>query len=178
MKKNQNLIRIGMGLLVFLCFQTISNAQTTMEEFLNKWESGKQYSLEVVDKMPEELFDYRPEASGMSFREQVTHFSSAIAGISQRFLKGSDPGFAIDAKPSTKAELKAFVEACYDYGTKTFNNLGIADLEEKVEIFGTAASRREVISLIDDHCTHHRGAAVSYIRSQGIEPPRYRGMGM
>jgi uncharacterized damage-inducible protein DinB len=178
MKKNQKLITIGMGLLVFLFFQTSSFAQTTMEEFLTKWEAGKQFSLEVVDKMPEELFDYRPEASGMSFREQMTHFSSAIAGISQRFLNGQDPGFALDAKPATKAELKAFVEACYDYGTKTFKNLGMADLSEKVEIFGTAATRREVIALIDDHCTHHRGAAISYIRAQGIEPPRYRGMGM
>lgn len=167
-----------MSLLAFFALQTIGTAQTTMEEFLTKWEAGKQFSLEVVDKMPEELYDYRPEAAGMSFSEQVTHFASAIAGISQRFLNGRDPGFDIGAKPATKAELRAFVEACYDYGTKTFKSLGIVDLEEKVEIFGTAATRREVIALIDDHCTHHRGAAVSYIRANGIEPPRYRGMGM
>ncbi|MFD2201710.1 DinB family protein [Shivajiella indica] len=178
MEKTKKIFMLGLGLIAFLCVQTMSSAQTTMEEFLTKWEAGKQFSLEVVDKMPDQFYDYRPEASGMSFREQVTHLSSAIVGISQRFLKGQEPGFDFNAKPATKAELKAFVEACYDYGTKTFKNLGMADLDEKVEIFGTAASRREVIALIDDHCTHHRGAAVSYIRAQGIEPPRYRGMGM
>ncbi|MCC5928573.1 MAG: hypothetical protein JJU28_04940 [Cyclobacteriaceae bacterium] len=29
---------------------------------------------------------------------------------------------------------------------------------------------------MDDHTTHHRGAAISYIRSQGIKPPSYRGL--
>jgi uncharacterized damage-inducible protein DinB len=178
MKRSVKLPVVFVCLFGFYVIHSVVVGQTTMEEFLSKWEAGKQFSLEVVDKMPQELFDYKPEASGMSFREQVTHFASAIAGISQRFLNGRDPGFDIGAKPTTKAELRAFVEACYDYGTKTFKSLGMADLEEKVEIFGTAATRREVIALIDDHCTHHRGATVSYIRANGIEPPRYRGMGM
>jgi uncharacterized damage-inducible protein DinB len=178
MKRQNRVLAIATVLMGFFSIQSVSFAQTNMEEFLSKWENGKQFTLEVVDKMPENLYDYRPEASGMSFNEQVTHLSSAIAGISQKYLKGMDPGFALDAKPKNKAELRAFVEKCYDYGTKTFKSLGLADLDEKVEIFGTAATRREVISLIDDHCTHHRGAAVSYIRANGIEPPRYRGMGM
>jgi len=178
MKTQNSVLVIATVLMAFFSIQSVSFAKTNMEVFLSKWENGKQFTLEVVDKMPENLYDYKPEASGMSFNEQVTHLSSAIAGISQRFLKGTDPGFAIDAKPKNKAELRAFVEKCYDYGTKTFKSLGLADLDEKVEIFGTAATRREVISLIDDHWTHHRGAAVSYIRANGIEPPRYRGMGM
>lgn len=177
MKRLMRLPLLVMSLFSILAVQSMVLAQTTMEEFLTKWESGKQFSVEVVDKMPEELFDYRPEASGMSFREQVTHYASAIAGISQRFLNGRDPGFDINQKPVSKAELRSFVESCYDYGTKTFKSLSMADLEEKVEIFGSAATRREVISLIDDHCTHHRGAAVSYIRANSIEPPRYRGLG-
>lgn len=176
MKTQNRVLLIATVLMAFFSIQTVSFAQTTMEEFLRKWENSKQFTLEVVDKMPDNLYDYKPEAAGMSFNEQVTHLSSAIAGISQRFLNGTDPGFAIDAKPATKAELRAFVEKCYDYGTKTFKNLGSPALDEKIEIFGSKASRREVISLIDDHCTHHRGAAISYIRANGIEPPRYRGM--
>jgi uncharacterized damage-inducible protein DinB len=152
-----------------------SFAQTTMEEFVAKWDNSKQFTLEVVDKMPDNLLDYKPDPGAMSFKEQVTHLSAVIVMISSNFLKGGDPGFAADAKPATKAELRAFVEKCYDYGKKSVAGLSDADRAEKVEIFGSQATRRQVIALMDDHTTHHRGAAVSYIRANGIEPPAYRG---
>lgn len=175
MKNRINPLFCLVCLLAFGMAPQVANSQTTMEEFVAKWDNSKQFTLEVVDKMPDNLLDYKPDAGAMSFKEQVTHLSAAIVMISSNFLKGGDPGFAADAKPATKAELKAFVEKCYDYGRKTISSLSEADRAEKVDIFGSQATRRQVIALIDDHCTHHRGAAVSYIRSNGIEPPRYRG---
>jgi len=176
MKKNQKLITIGMGLLVFLCFQTMSYAQTTMEEFLTKWENSKQFTLEVVDKMPDDHLDYRPHESAMSFSEQIIHLSSAAAGISQRFLNGADPSFDLGAKPGNKAALKAFITSCFDYTKATVTALPANQLAENIEIFGMNATRRQVVGLIDDHTTHHRGAAIAYIRAQGIEPPAFRAM--
>jgi uncharacterized damage-inducible protein DinB len=175
MKKTLNSLFTMVCLALLFALPSQSFAQTTMEEFVAKWDNSKQFTLEVVDKMPENLFDYKPDDGGMSFKEQVTHLSAAIVMISSNFLKGGDPGFAADSKPATKAELRAFVEKCYDYGKKTISNLNDSDRAEKVEIFGSQATRRQVIALIDDHCTHHRGAAVAYIRANGIEPPRYRG---
>ncbi len=165
-------------LALFFAFlvQVPVHAQTNLEEFLLKWENGKKFTIEVVDKMPDELLNYKPHDSAMSFTEQVTHLSSAIVGISQGYLNGRNPGFPVSVKPASKAELKAFVEQCFDYGKETFSNLTELELAEKVDIFGMNGSRRQVISLIDDHVTHHRGAAVSYIRANGIEPPRFRGM--
>ncbi|MFN3800041.1 DinB family protein [Belliella pelovolcani] len=151
-------------------------AQTNLEEFILKWDNGKAFTLDVVDKMPEELLNYKPHDTAMSFTEQVTHLSSAIVGISQGYLNGGNPGFQVSVKPTNKAELKAFVAQCFDYGKETFSNLTELELAEKIDIFGMNGSRRQVISLIDDHVTHHRGAAISYIRANGIEPPRFRGM--
>jgi uncharacterized damage-inducible protein DinB len=151
-----------------------ASAQTTMEEFLSKWENGKQFAIEVVDKMPDHLMDYRPDPEAMSFKEQVTHFSSAIVGISKGFLNGTEPAFASDAKPQTKEELKAFIISCYDYGKATFTNLSEAELGEQIDSFAGKVTRRQMIGLIDDHVTHHRGAAISYIRANGIAPPPFR----
>lgn len=153
-----------------------SFAQTTMEEFVAKWDNSKQFTLEVVDKMPENLLDYKPSDGAMSFKEQIAHLSGVIVYISSNFLKGGDPGFAADSKPANKAELRAFVEKCYEYGKKTVLNLNEADRAQQIEVFGNQATRRQVIGLMDDHSTHHRGAAISYIRANGIEPPDYRGM--
>lgn len=152
------------------------SAQTTIDEFVTKWDNGKQFTMDVVDKMPDNLLDYKPHASAMSFNEQVTHLSGAMVMIAKNFLNGSDPSFNPSVKPTTKEELKALVAASYDYVKITTSGLTAAQFAEKVEIFGNIASRRQVLALIDDHTTHHRGAAISYIHANGIEPPRFSGM--
>jgi uncharacterized damage-inducible protein DinB len=176
MKNIKKLLPTGLAMLFIMLFQTYANGQTTIEEFAAKWENSKQFTLEVVDSMPDDMLNYKPHESAMSFAEQITHLSSAAAGISQRFLNGADPGFDLGAKPSNKADLKAFVTACFDYAKATVGALSADQLAESVELFGNNATRRQVVALIDDHTTHHRGAAIAYVRAQGIEPPRFRAM--
>lgn len=176
MKTRKTVLLSALSIL-FLCIAQFSaTAQTTMEEFMMKWENSKQFTLAVVDKMPDELQNYKPHETAMSFSEQLSHLSSTIVSISKRFLAGQDPSFDLAVKPANNEALKAYVTACYDYGAATFSNLSEAQLAEKVEIFGNDASRRQIIRLLDDHCTHHRGAAISYIRANGIEPPRFNGI--
>lgn len=174
--KNKKMLLSGMLVMLAVFFAPMIQAQTQMDEFMAKWENSKQFTLEVVEAMPEDKMDYKPHESAMSFKEQIVHLSSAMAMMSQRFMDGADPGFALDSKPSTKAELKEHVTKCYDYAKKTFQSVDESKLGDKVDLFGTSASRRQALALIDDHTTHHRGAAISYIRSNGIEPPRFRAM--
>jgi len=176
MKNKKNKLTLAFGLFSYLLIGTASMAQTTMEEFMAKWENGKEFTLEVVDKMPDNLLDYRPEAEAMSFKEQVAHISSSIVGISKGFLLGAEPGFASDAKLQTKEELKAFVTACFDYGKSTFSKLTDAQLSEQIDSFAGKVTRRQMVGLVNDHATHHRGAAICYIRANGITPPVFRGL--
>ena len=176
MKAKKTISKTALVLFAWICATGLANAQTTIEEFVAKWDNSKQFTLEVVDKMPDNLLDYKPDAGAMSFKEQITHLSGVMVMISSRFLNGATPSFAVDAKPTTKAELKAFVENCYAHTKSTVAKLSEAQLAEVVDIFGGKGSRRQVIGLVDDHTTHHRGAAISYIRANGIEPPAYRGM--
>lgn len=175
MKKTHVILGTVLSLLMVFSAFSVS-AQTTFEEFVAKWDNGKQFTLDVVDKMPDNLLDYKPHASAMSFNEQVTHLSGAMVMIAKNFLMGADPSFDPSVKPTTKEELKALVAASYDYVKITASGLTAAQFAENVEIFGSTASRRQVLALIDDHTTHHRGAAISYIRANGIEPPRFSGM--
>ncbi|PSL03306.1 DinB family protein [Cecembia rubra] len=176
MEKIRKVFTLAFVLMIGLGLQANLSAQTTMEEFSAKWENGKQFTLEVVDKMPDDLLDFKPHESAMSFREQIIHLASASAGISQNFLNGAQPTFDLGAKPVSKAELKSFVTACYDYTRSTVAALSAQQLAETIDIFGMRGTRRQVVALIDDHVTHHRGAAISYMRSHGIEPPRFRAM--
>ncbi|MEN2282837.1 DinB family protein [Algoriphagus sp. SE2] len=174
----KKLVRIFSG-AIFASFLMLAagavNAQTTMEEYMVKWDNAKKYTLDILDKMPDSGMDYKTDAGAMTFKEQIHHVGNAIVGISQGFLKGTDPGFEINLETASRAELAAYVGKCFDYGKKTIAALSAQDAGEKLEVFGNTVSRRQVAALLMDHTSHHNGSAVAYIRTQGVEPPAYVG---
>ncbi len=175
--KNQMIYKMMMtALIIGLSGMYSLQAQTTMEEFLAKWDNSKAFTLNVLETMPDNLLDYRPHESAMSFKEQVAHVAGSVGGLTQGFMLGAEPGFKMDAKPQTREELKQYINDCYDYGKATISKLTEAQLAEKIDTFAGKVTRRQMLALIDDHATHHRGAAISYIRSNGIDPPAFSGL--
>ncbi|PZX52737.1 DinB family protein [Algoriphagus chordae] len=175
MKKALQPLTGALMIAILLMATSAANAQTTKAEFLSKWQNSKQFTLDVLDKMPESGMNYKTDPEAMTFKEQIHHIGNAIVGISQGFLKGGDPGFTIDLATASKADLAAYVAKSYDYGTATMKALSEADAAESIEVFGNNVSRRQVMALIMDHSTHHRGAAIAYLRVEGVEPPAYVG---
>jgi uncharacterized damage-inducible protein DinB len=49
------------------------------------------------------------------------------------------------------------------------------DLEQRVDFFAGNFTKRQILNLMDDHVTHHRGELIVYLRLNGIKPPPYRG---
>ena len=175
MKKSSQFLSGIFLITVFILAATAVSAQTTKDEFLSKWQNSKQFTLAVLEKMPDSGMDYKTDPAAMTFKEQIHHIGNAIVGISQGFLKGEDPGFTIDLATASKAELADYVAKCYDYGNMTMKALSDADAAETLEVFGNNVTRRQVMALLMDHSTHHRGAAIAYLRVEGVEPPAYVG---
>jgi len=175
MKKLVNIISTSLFLGIYFLVSTQVLAQTSKEEFMSKWKNSKQFTLDVLDKMPDSGMDYKTDPAAMSFKEQIHHIGSAIVGISQGYLMGAQPDFTIDLKTASKAELAAYVAKCYDYGTKAMAALTLDQGKETQDVFGNQASRNQVMALLMDHSTHHRGAAIAYLRSNGVEPPAFVG---
>ncbi|WP_192347134.1 DinB family protein [Algoriphagus sp. Y33] len=175
MKKSLQLLAGVFMAAIFMIAATAASAQTTKDEFLGKWVNSKQFTLDVLDKMPDSGMDYKTDPGAMSFKEQIHHIGNAIVGISQGFLKGGDPGFTIDLATASRADLADYVSKCYDYGTSAMKALSEADGAETIEVFGNNVTRRQVMALLMDHSTHHRGSAIAYLRVQGVEPPAFVG---
>ncbi|MDF2156429.1 DinB family protein [Algoriphagus sp. CAU 1675] len=175
MNKIKNKLRISfLAGLLMLIFSGLS-AQTTMDEFLTKWNNGKQFTIDVLNKMPDSGMDYKTDPSAMSFKEQIHHIASSMVGISQGFLLGAEPGFSIDLKTATREELADYVAKSYDYATATMKALSPEQAGVVQNVFGFEVSRRQVMALLMDHSTHHRGAAIAYLRANGVEPPAFVG---
>jgi uncharacterized damage-inducible protein DinB len=174
----KNLIKLPLAAFfsaVFMLFGTMAHAQLTKEEFLSKWENGKKFTLDVLDKMPDSGMDYKTDQGAMSFKEQIHHIGEAIVGISKGFLNGAESAPSLDVKTASKADLAKFIAEAYDYGAATVKALSDAAAAEKIEVFGNQVSRRQVEALLIDHSTHHRGSAIAYLRANGVEPPAFVG---
>lgn len=175
MKKLVKFISSSILLGVYFLISTQVIAQTSKEEFMSKWMNGKQFTLDVLDKMPDSGMDYKTDPEAMSFKEQIHHIGSAMVGISQGYLMGGKPDFTVDVKTATKAQLAEFVAKSYDYAAKAMAAMTVEQGKEVLDVFGNQASRNQVMALLMDHSTHHRGAAIAYLRSNGVEPPAFVG---
>ncbi|TDK44150.1 DinB family protein [Algoriphagus formosus] len=166
---------LSLAAFLILGFSSSLQAQTTMEEFMSKWNNSKQFTIDVLNAMPDDGMDYKTDPEAMSFKEQIHHIGTAIVGISQGFLMGKDPGFSIDLATASKADLADYIAKCYDYGAATIQALPADKAGEVIEVFGNNVSRRQVMALLMDHSTHHRGSAIAYLRANGAQPPAFVG---
>lgn len=161
-----------------LTAQTINRAEWT-----EKWHNSRDYTLELLAEIPADSLDFAPTPDQMTFREQLQHISGNMIFLPQRFLDYKPADFDLEAakaqmsnKALSKEELAALISAAYAYAEAALTALDDERLEEKVDFFtGDKKTRRQILWLLQDHATHHRGQVIVYARLLGVKPPRYRG---
>lgn len=146
-----------------------------IEESLEKWENSKEYTIEVAEAMPEEAYDYKPTEDQMSFKEQLLHMMGNINWLSITYLPGESAGFDLKSTEYSKQEIIGMLRKTYEMAGKAIEKMDVEQLDEKVEFFAGPKTKRQIMTLLNDHSTHHRGQIIIYLRMKGINPPRYRG---
>ncbi len=146
-----------------------------IEDSLEKWKNSKEYTVEVALAMPEEAYDYKPTEDQMTFKEQLLHMMGNINWLSTTYLAGESVGFDLKSTDYSKKEIIKMLETTYDLAGKAIEKTEMEELEEKVDFFAGPKTKRQIITLLNDHSTHHRGQIIIYLRMKGIKPPRYRG---
>ena len=94
--------RSAYALLAVLFFASCANAQSTkldsvldMQEFVHDWQISRQFTLDVANAMPAELYDFKPNPDEMTFGEQMIHIAVANVFRFQQ-ISGVKPPFAVD----------------------------------------------------------------------------------
>lgn len=157
-----------------------STAQTTDQLFLEaaikKMRHSKVYTLKVAKLMPDEKFDFRPTSGEMTFGEQLIHISSNLGWLSSAYLRvGENPVSSAAKKATKKEEIIQVVTSTYDYVLEVLEKFEVAQLQDTVSFFAGPMNKLQIINLINDHQTHHRGQLLVYLRLNGIKPPDYVG---
>lgn len=162
--------------LICLAFMQLASAQDAfIEDFLKKWSNAAEYTIEFAEAMPADAYDFKPTDVQMTFGKQLVHIAGNMLWLSHAYLDADEIDIDIDHPPQEKEALIDLLERSFDYAEKAVKQLDPKTLNEVVDFSIEPLSKRQIILLLTDHVTHHRGQLVVYLRLNDIEPPRYRG---
>jgi uncharacterized damage-inducible protein DinB len=162
--------------LIFALFSLNTFAQNeTVEAFLEKWENSKNYLIEIAQAMPEEKYDFKPTEREMSFGEQMVHIKGNMDWLGTTYFTTEKFDKKKDENVYSKDEIILMLEESFDNVSEIIKNTETESLNEKVEFFAGPKTRLQILNLLQDHVTHHRGQLIVYLNLNEITPPKYIG---
>ncbi|MEQ5792577.1 DinB family protein [Muricauda sp. NFXS6] len=149
-----------------------------IKEYLERLENSKEYLILVAQNMPEEKYSFKATPESMSFAEHLMHIAWAMDWHTQSLL-GSREARDWNTDTQLKVENKskevmiATVEKTFDETIKFISNFDLDKLEDRLDYFDLDRTKRQILLLLSDHITHHRGQMLVNMRLNGLKPPRY-----
>jgi len=142
-----------------------------------KLQRAAAYTLNVARLMPAEKYAFKPSNDEMSFGRQLLHLSQNLGWLSSHYLNNEEknPVSEADLKLHHKDSIIAVVNKTYTYALQILKHFPPDQLKDTVSFFAGPMNKLQIINLLNDHQTHHRGQLVVYLRLQGIKPPPYVG---
>lgn len=167
--------RLMLLILLISSSNLIAQQITAKGAFLEKWENSKDYLLAIAEAMPEEFYDFKPTDRQMSFKEQLVHIKGNMDWLSNTYFTSEEYKRIKSEIPATKLEVMALLSAAFDATYTIIENTSEEDLASMVTFFSGAKSKLQILNLLQDHVTHHRGQLIVYLNLNDIKPPSYVG---
>lgn len=167
---------ISLLLLVIIMISSKLNAQNNaISAFLLKWENSKNYLLEVAEAMPAEKYGFKPTEREMSFEAQLLHIRENMVWLSESYLAGSDFVKSEKINPVGKTEIIRELKIAFDKVSEIAKRVSLDDLSTNVPFYNGPKNKLQILNLLQDHVTHHRGQLVVYLNLNDVKPPKYVG---
>jgi len=162
--------------LFILLISSNMNAQNdVISAFLLKWENSKNYLLEIAEAMPEEHYNFKPTERQMSFQEQLVHIRGNMVWLSEKYFMDPTHEKSEKITPKSKQEVIDALKLAFNNVAEIIATIPLTDLQTEVNFFAGPKSKLQILNLLQDHVTHHRGQIIVYLNLNNIEPPKYRG---
>jgi len=149
-----------------------------IQDYLERLENSRIYLIQVAETMPEDKYDFKATPEEMSFAENLLHIGFAMNWHGQSLIGGQEtPDWKTDTAyktaQRTKAEMIEIIEETFDKTIRTIEEFDPLKLDDSLEYFGLTRTKRQILLMLTDHITHHRGQMLVYMRLNGLVPPRY-----
>ena len=150
-----------------------------MSEFVRDWQISKQFTIDVANAMPADLYSFKPNPEEMSFGEQMVHIAGAnVFRFNQ--ITGIKPPFPLDPSkpmPSDKETALKLLDQSFDYVLAVLPQITPEQLKRTWHIPSWKGRNdpdgRAMIMNMFVHTAHHRAQCEVYLRAKGIKPPDY-----
>ena len=109
----------------------------------------------------------------MTFKEQLLHIQANIHWLGTTYF-GMNPIDKVEENAG-KAELIHYLETTFITLGDTIKSVQSDTLKEEVSFFAGPKTKLQILNLLQDHVTHHRGQIIVYLNLNDITPPRYSG---
>ncbi|HQS06979.1 MAG: hypothetical protein B7X86_02080 [Sphingobacteriales bacterium 17-39-43] len=171
-----------MKLLVFLLLVSVQSMAQDQKLLIQshavKLKNAKEYTLKVAELMPESMYDFKPVADEMSFKEQIIHIGKNLYWLSSTFITEApylNANQLVIAKDMTKVQAIDFVSGAYEFAGQAIMNVRLESLSKEFPFSGRKLNKVQFLNLIQDHQTHHRAQLIVYLRLNMLNPPNYTG---
>lgn len=157
-------------------------AQGLMTEMHADVSGVQKKMIDLAKAIPETAYGWRPAAGVRSIGEVFKHVASdnyfipiamgtpapAASGISGTDMKTVG---AYEARPLTKDQIVAELEASFNHLHGAMRTTTDANLTQTIPFFGQQWSRQKAMILTVTHLHEHLGQAIAYARSNNVVPP-------
>jgi len=167
-------------ILLFSCLiGTLGFAQNaTIDQLVADFERSKAMSLEYIEAMPEDQFNYKPTEGVRTFAAQMLHGAQGTIGLAANGTGEApiygDINIEQEASFQTKSEVRRIVVESFDFAIAGIQNMDPSKFDEVVVRGPYNVTRLGWIQKANEHVGHHRGQCAIYLRMQGITPPAYK----
>ncbi|MBC7895567.1 MAG: hypothetical protein H7066_09140 [Cytophagaceae bacterium] len=164
-------------LLAALTLAGTAHAQasgTPRDVQLRMLEHQRKVLIQMVDSMPERLYRDKVTPPQRDFAGQIHHAAGAVSAIARNLMAG--PAVTLPdtaAAFNTRAGLRTFVTASFDYAATLLKTQTDASRSETVNLFGNQMQRWQVWDEIHLHTVWTAGQVVANFRKHNMAPPAF-----
>lgn len=171
-----------MNKLVFVLFClatpiTYGQQENVKDAFLEKWENSKNYLVAIAEAMPEDKYTYAPTEREMNFGAQLLHMRGNMLWLGNTYfsLSDFDRNTLSQNIPLGKRKIINALKKSFDEVHTLVEKTPLEELKTTVNFFAGPKSKLQILNLLQDHLTHHRGQIIVYLNLNDIVPPDYSG---
>lgn len=144
------------------------------------WESEFAATCKVLEAVPDDKRDYKPDPKSRSAWDLTTHIATADIWFLDSIISAKfnwDPEGAKQAAAgfSKVADVVAFYKKEFPARLATLRGMSGDDLMRETDFFGMIKGpAAQFLGLANNHSVHHRGQLATHLRAMGSKvPPLY-----
>ena len=146
-------------------------------ELIQDIEGLERKYVALAEAMTQEQYGWRPAEGVRSVSEVFTHVAGAnfmipsMVGVQAEHAPAKFQGRDFERTVTDKAEVIDGLKHAFRHAKHAIAMTPDADLDTQVRMFGSDATKRQVLTLLVTHMHEHLGQAIAYARTNGVTPP-------